>query len=124
MRSGWWIVLVAASTLIAGAALAADRPLSPASGSAAANGVIVRDTMVRDAMTRGAPFPGSIRERAVRAELVCWSQCQRICTDGLDRCLNGEVGQGRCLAATDRCDRICQSDCRHGGGPLIEPIPR
>jgi hypothetical protein len=133
--------------LIAGAAPAADLDAADlgAAGDVTAPAVsrgMIRDDRIRHlrnesvryetgrrpvagaATRRGAPFPGSERENAIRAELVCWSGCQSICTDGLHRCVAGPAGQERCLAATDRCDRICQSDCRRRGGPLIEPVPR
>jgi hypothetical protein len=122
MRTGFYVILVAMVALVAGETLAADRSSSRFNSP----DVTWRSAPAasRAASIHQPPFPVSQRERAVRAELVCWSNCQSVCTDRLDRCLAGYLAQGRCLAAADRCDRLCQSDCRRRGGPLIEPIPR
>ena len=65
------------------------------------------------------PFRRSPRAAAVWGEGACWQACQRECTWGLAGCLQVD-GQGRCLKATDACDRSCQSDCRLRGGPYVD----
>lgn len=64
------------------------------------------------------PFPRSARAEAVWGENACWSDCQRTCTWGLAGCLSFD-SQGRCLQATDACDRSCQRACRVRGGPYL-----
>jgi len=109
MRLGFCTIFIVTLLAAAGETLAAGHAVSSSPGAVIA---------------RGAPFAAGAREQAIRDELVCWSGCQSICTDGLHRCVADAIGQGSCLAATGRCDRVCQSDCRQRGGPLIEPIPR
>ena len=67
------------------------------------------------------PFPRSARAAAVWGEGACWRDCQRSCTWGLTGCLAVD-SQGRCLKATDACDRSCQRDCRVEGGPYVGPL--
>jgi hypothetical protein len=66
----------------------------------------------------GSPFRPSKRAQAVLDSRACWSACQSTCTWGEAACLTADA-QGRCLHYTDRCDRVCQSDCRMWGGPLL-----
>lgn len=66
----------------------------------------------------GSPFRPSKRAQAVWDSRACWSACQSYCTWSEAACLTVDV-QGRCLQVTDRCDRLCQSDCRTRGGPLV-----
>lgn len=64
------------------------------------------------------PFPRSGRSQAVYAADACWTGCQSYCTWSEAACFKVDA-QGRCLRATDRCDRYCQSECRTRGGPLL-----
>ena len=64
------------------------------------------------------PFPRSARAASVWGEGTCWNACQASCTWGLTGCLAVD-SQGRCLKATDACDRSCQRDCRVEGGPYL-----
>jgi hypothetical protein len=87
---------------------------------------------------RELPFPRSDRAQAIWSEGSCWKQCQVACTNELNVCLQGRPApfniftsnilqpapaQAQCVAATDSCDRTCQSQCRGYGGPLLPPIP-
>lgn len=67
------------------------------------------------------PFPREARAQAVWGERACWSECQSYCTWGEAACLERDP-QGRCLKLTDRCDRMCQRECRTRGGPLVPDI--
>lgn len=67
------------------------------------------------------PFPRDARAQAVWGERSCWSECQSYCTWGEAACLERDP-QGRCLKLTDRCDRMCQRECRTRGGPLVPDI--
>lgn len=64
------------------------------------------------------PFPRDARAQAVWGERACWSDCQSYCTWGEAACLEHDP-QGRCLKLTDRCDRMCQRECRTRGGPFL-----
>jgi hypothetical protein len=68
--------------------------------------------------TSPLPFPRSARAQAIWGEVACWRDCQQTCTWGLADCLSFD-GQGRCLRATDACDRSCQRACRVRGGPYL-----
>lgn len=92
-----------------GGAQAADSRVAPSFVRAAT------PAMLR---AEGSPFRPSKRAQAVRDGLACWSACQSDCTWGEAACLAVDA-QGRCLHYTDRCDRVCQSDCRRWGGPLL-----
>jgi len=64
------------------------------------------------------PFPRSDRAQSVWASRACWSECGAYCAWGMAQCLERD-SQGYCLSQTDRCDRVCQSQCRTRGGPLL-----
>jgi hypothetical protein len=67
------------------------------------------------------PFPRDARAQAVWGERACRTDCQSYCTWGEAACLARDP-QGHCLKVTDRCDRMCQRECRTRGGPLVPDI--
>jgi hypothetical protein len=66
-------------------------------------------------------FPRSERAESVWASDACWTDCGAHCTWGLTSCIKND-DQGRCLAATNSCDRYCQRMCRTYGGPLVPDL--
>jgi hypothetical protein len=99
--------IVMPSGVAAAADMGADRgAMRPASGQG---------------QTSILPFPRSARAQAVWDEGACWRDCQVTCTSGLAGCLSFD-SQGRCLQATDACDRSCQRQCRVRGGPYLAPL--
>jgi hypothetical protein len=107
-----WRILLVLALLTAGSggpALAAD------------TGPGLRSAETVTPRLRPLPFPRGERAASVWDERACWTDCQSYCTWGAARCLEVDA-QGRCLTLTDRCDRICQRECRGQGGPLLAPL--
>jgi hypothetical protein len=67
------------------------------------------------------PFPRSERAQSVWASDACWTDCGAHCAWGLVSCIRND-DQGRCIAATNSCDRYCQRMCRTYGGPLVPDL--
>lgn len=116
MRYATLVVILAAVLVLGSVWAAAEGPARAADGVTQRRGG--HGLIVPTPPGVGAPFAPSWRARTIWAADACWNDCQAYCSWGQTVCLKVDL-QGRCLQATDRCDRVCQSGCRITGGPFV-----